>query len=282
MRVYMMTDMEGVAGVLNFEEWIFADSLHYRVGRELLTREVNAAVEGLFAGGATQVLVADGHGPGGIDVTLLDSRVELQRGYPDDPSQPPLYASCDVVVWIGQHAKASTPHGHLCHTQSFGYIDETINGVSVGEFGELAMCASELGVRCIFASGDEALAKEAQALVPGIETVAVKWGLKSGTGEDLPEEEYPRYVAAARHRHPVQARELICAAAQRAVERAGHEEFGIVPLTPPFSRVVRLRRSAARPYPTVIEVAHPTSVIGVMRERGKEKPVVSGNLISPP
>ena len=273
MRVYMMTDMEGAAGVLNFEEWIFTDSLYYRAGRELLTREVNAAVDGLFAGGATHVLVADSHGPGGIDITLLDPRVEVHRGYPDDPSQPPLYASCDVAVWVAQHAKACTPYGHLCHTQSFAYVDETVNGVSIGEFGELAMCASELGVRCIFASGDEALTKEAQALVPGIETVAVKWGLKSGTGEDLSEEEYPRYVSAARHRHPVQARELIRAGAQRAVERARREEFGIVPLTPPFTRVVKRRRSASRPYPTVMEVAHPTSVIGAMRERGEEKPV---------
>ena len=59
------------------------------------------------------------------------------------------------VAWVGQHAKACTPFGHLCHTQSLEYIDESVNGVSIGEFGELALCG-RLGVAPIFGGGDEA------------------------------------------------------------------------------------------------------------------------------
>ena len=71
MKIYVMTDMEGVAGIQNSPDWCRppapeSSGRYYDLGKELLTREVNAAVEGLFEGGATEVLVADGHGPGGI------------------------------------------------------------------------------------------------------------------------------------------------------------------------------------------------------------------------
>jgi D-amino peptidase len=273
MRIYLMTDLEGVAGVLNFEEWTSPGKFHYLTARELLTQEVNGAVDGFFAGGATSVLVVDAHGPCGVNIKELDSRADLSRGWPDETWPLGVDAGFDAVAWVGQHAKACTPYGHLCHTQSLDYTDETVNGISIGEFGELAMCASEVGVRAIFGSGDEAFTKEAQALVPGIETVAVKQGLRASTGADLDVEAYSRHVGSARHTHPVRAREAIRAGAQRAVERAKKESFGIIPLTAPFTRVVKLRRGPRRAYATVMKVTHPSSFIGVMRKWSKEKPV---------
>lgn len=274
MKIYLMTDMEGVAGI---ESWEYTGPgrFHYPVGRELLTAEVNAAVEGLFAGGTTHIVVSDAHGPGGINVQDLDPRVEIQRGWPDPVWPLGLDATFDAVAWVAQHAKACTPYGHLCHTQSREYIDESVNGLSIGEFGELALCAAELGVRAIFGSGDEAFTREAQELVPGIETAAVKWGLKGGTGADLDQEEYGIYVSSARHLHPIKARELIRAGAQRGAERAvGDQDYGRVTLPkPPYKRVIKLRKSETRHYPTVMRVSHPTSFIGVMNKWGKERPV---------
>lgn len=273
MKLCVMTDIEGVAGVLNFQDWTGPGKLHYDLAREFLTLEVNAAVDGFFAGGATEVLVVDGHGPGGISVNLLDPRVEIQRGWLDGPWPLCVESTFDALAWVGQHAKAGTEYAHLAHTQSLAYLDESVNGVSIGEFGELAMCASELGVRGIFASGDKALTKEAQALVPGIETVAVKRALCKGADADLTQEQYARATASARHLHPVRARELIRAGAERAMQRAKQEEFGIIPLTPPFDRVVKYRRSADRPYTTVQRMTHPTSFIGVMNMKAEAKPV---------
>jgi len=275
MKVYVMTDMEGVAGVLNFHEWTGPGKPYYEMAREFLTLEVNAAVDGLFEGGATEIHVIDAHGPGGINVRMLDPRVEVSRGW-GEPTWPlGLDKSYDFVVWVGQHAKACTPYGHLCHTQSLGYIDESVNGVSIGEFGELAMCASELGVRAIFGSGDEAFTREAQALVPGIETVAVKRGLRPGTGADLNEDDYGRYVGSARHLHPVRARRLIREGALRALQRAQRESFGIIPLKAPFRRVIKLRPSKDRPQATMAVIEHPTSFIGVMNTRGEYKAVAA-------
>lgn len=272
MKVFVMTDVEGVAGVQDWE-WTTPGKLHYAEGRELLTKEVNAAVEGLLEGGATEILVCDAHGPGGIDIRILDQRVSIQRGWADEEWPLGLDTSFDAVVWVGQHAKAGTPYGHLCHTQSLHYLEETVNGLAIGEFGELAMCASELGVRAIFGSGDEAFCREAEALVPGIETVAVKRGMRAVTGEDLDVEAYRRATTSAVHLHPVRARQMIREGARRAVQGAQEEDFGIIPLKPPFRRVVKLRRSERRPSATFIEVEHPTSFIAVMNMWGEEKPL---------
>jgi len=269
----MMTDLEGVAGVLNFQEWTGPGKPYYELAREFLTLEVNAAVEGLFEGGATQILVMDAHGPGAINIKLLDPRVEVQRGWSDPVWPLCLGDSYDFVVWVGQHAKAGTEYAHLCHTQSLAYLDESVNGISIGEFGELAMCASELGVRAIFASGDAALAAEAQVLVPGIEAVAVKWGVKPGTGNDLSEEQYGLFTGSARHLHPVRARQLIQEGAYRAIQRAKAEDFGIIPLKPPFERAITLRPGKDRPHKTIARMTHPTSFIGVMNMRADFEPL---------
>ena len=100
MKVFIMTDMEGVAGMINFDDWVDPKGRYYEAGKRLLTLEINAAVEGFFDAGATEILVCDGHGWGGINHELLDSRVLFQRGwnvvYPFD-----LTASYDVIAWIG-------------------------------------------------------------------------------------------------------------------------------------------------------------------------------------
>src|SRR5437773_12215476 len=131
MKIYLMTDLEGVAGVLNAQEWTGPGQPYYDLAKELLTLEVNAAVDGFFEGGATEVLVADGHGPGALDVRLLDERVEFLRGWGAGPYPLCLDSSFDAIAWVGQHAKAGTEFGHMAHTQGFSYLDLAINGISI-------------------------------------------------------------------------------------------------------------------------------------------------------
>ncbi len=136
MRVMVETDLEGVAGVMNAPDWIHFNSRYYEVGKKLLTEEINAAVDGLFAAGATRIVVSDGHGPGAINGLLLDERVELKRGWGKLPYGNCTIRDYDCVVWVGQHPKARTIRGHLCHTGSFDVLERTINGIAVGEFGQ--------------------------------------------------------------------------------------------------------------------------------------------------
>ncbi len=264
MRIYLMTDLEGVAGVLNFDDWCEPQSRYYETAKEFLTREVNAAVEGFLEGGATEIVVWDGHGYGGINISLLHPAVQLIRGWRERPW--PLLLNegkYDAIAWVGQHAKAGTLKAHLAHTQGFNYRDESINGVSVGEFGQLAMCASELGIRAIFGAGDEAFMREAQALVPGIEAVAVKRGTNPVPGHALPQAAYMNHNLTAIHLPPEEARKRIRAAARRAGDRARNESFGIIPLKPPFERVTVLRSDEKNP-PRISRCRHPSSVAAVL------------------
>ncbi|HEG43903.1 MAG TPA: hypothetical protein ENH94_07645 [Phycisphaerales bacterium] len=61
--VYIMTDLEGVSGVVSFENHVHEGGKYCDQARELLTNEVNAAVAGLLEENVEQIIVADGHGP---------------------------------------------------------------------------------------------------------------------------------------------------------------------------------------------------------------------------
>ncbi|MBI1925488.1 M55 family metallopeptidase, partial [Candidatus Poribacteria bacterium] len=238
--------------------------LYYEVGRKLMTLEVNAAIEGFFAGGATEVMVADGHGAGAVNIELLDPRAQMMRGW---PSGWPLLLDSDdydAVAWVGQHAKAGTAYSQLTHTQGWNYLDLSVNGISIGEFGQFAMCASELGIRAIFGSGEKAFTEEAQALVPGLETVWVKRGTTPGSGDELTAEQYGRRNTAAIHLQPERARQLIRAGAERAIRRAQTEAFGLIDLHPPFTRVARFRPKQVGEPVRMSRESHADSVIALM------------------
>ena len=230
MRIYLMTDLEGVAGVQNSLDWTRPGQYWYDLARQLLTQEVNAALDGFFAAGADEVLVADGHGPSAVDVQDLDPRAEYMRGWPELWPLGLEEGGYDYLAFVGQHAKSRTPFSNMTHTQSYRTLELSVNGTAVGEFGQIAMCASQLGVRTIFAAGEKALAEEAEALVPGMETVWVKRGTRSGRGDECSEDQYRARNVSAIHFHPERAQALIRAGAVTAVRRAeGDDSFGITP-----------------------------------------------------
>ncbi|NLG49944.1 MAG: M55 family metallopeptidase [Chloroflexi bacterium] len=270
MKIYIMTDMEGVAGILDHDNWCQPPERsypgrYYDLGRELLTREVNAAIEGLWQGGAEEIVVADGHGAGGIVPPLLDRRAKLMRGWPRGyPLE--LDPTFDGVCWVGQHAKASTPYAHLAHTQWFNYIDQTINGISVGEFGQFALCAAEVGIPAIFASGDEAFCQEAMRLTPGIITVAVKRGLTPDDGLDLDTDAYMHHNLAAVHLHPEVARNAIRDRAQAAIVRLREERdsYPLVRLDPPYERVTLFRPDKPGGHRSIDRATHPDSISALL------------------
>jgi len=272
MKLYLMTDMEAVAGVLNHDDWCMRNSQFYALGQEFLTLEANAAVEGFFAGGATSVTVADGHGAGGINPKLLDPRAELMRGWPQGFPFG-LDSSYAGIGWVGQHAKAGTEYSHITHTQWFNYIDLSINGVSIGEFGQMALCAAELGVPVILGAGEEAFAREVQALTPWAETVSVKRGVTPGKGDELTTDQYRARNLGAVHLSPQRARELIRASAEKAARRlARGDAFGLVDLKPPFEMVGRFRPAKEGEPRTLSRTSHPSSVIALLNTRFDPRP----------
>lgn len=189
MKVYMMTDLEGVAGVTDFERRDDDTQDNWdrrRLMRRLLTAEVNAAVSGLYDGGATEVIVNDGHGAGlTIDFEKLDSRVRIIHGHDRPFWLPLLDPTCAATVLVGAHAKACTEGATCYHTMSGAIKDWSVNGVSVGEMGCQALIAGHYGVPMTFVSGEERACREIEELIPGILTASVKTGLSRRSAVSL-------------------------------------------------------------------------------------------------
>jgi len=263
-RIWICTDLEGVAGVMNYQDYLFADSRYYEKAKRLLTQEVNAAIEGFSQAGAGEFIVADGHGAGAIDQELLDGRAMLLRGHPG-PYPFGMELDCDVAAFIGQHAMSRTPYAHLPHTQWHGVFDCTVNGLRVGEFGQLALCAAELGIPVIFGAGDRAFCSEAEQLVQGIRTVWVKRGLEPDRGDGLSFEQYERHALSALHCSPTEACRRICEGAREALERFVTQPQAVVipQLRPPYEEIFYYRQKGGQAgYQTVRR--HAESIIACL------------------
>lgn len=264
LKIMIMTDMEGVTGVHDFEKCCTPEGCYYQTCRRLLTEEVNAAVAGFFAGGATEIVVAIGHRYDSLDRELLDPRVDMLTGH-FRPIWPwGLDKSFDALAFVGQHAKAGSSYAHLAHTGSFDALDFRVNGISIGEYGGLSFCAMELGIPVIFASGDRALTLEAQALTPGVFTVAGKHGLIADDGDSatLTAEEYQNRNLASSQRSPQVVREEITRTARAAAEQFLQDKtvFRYPDLQPPYRIALILRRTEDSG-PTALYVEDPVSYI---------------------
>lgn len=256
MKLFMMTDLEGVAGVLSGKDYLYPEGRCYALACRLLTQQVNSAVEGFRAGGFDDILVCDGHGAGAIDIEQLHPEVRLQRGWGARPYPFGLDASFDAVAYVGQHAKAGTAFSHLTHTGWWNVRDQSVNGLSIGEYGEGALCAGELGVPVIFAAGEAAFTHEAAALTPWAHTVAVLQGVIADTGDALTAEEYETFHEAAIHLSPARACALLRQGAQFATQRFCAQRGEFPPLRclqPPYQLRRVLRPSQGDPG-RVIEV----------------------------
>src|SRR5579871_186738 len=178
------------------------ESKLYEEGRVLYTEEINAAVRGAKAAGATEIVVMDCHGAGGdwtfnsLVPDLLDPDCEyvVQNEWTEYTEF--LEHGCDAALFIGMHAMAGTPDGVLSHTVSGqAWQNLRFNGTLVGETGINAALCGHFGVPVLLVTGDRATCEEARTLLgDGLTTVEVKVGLG-------------RF--SARQQTPARARQLI-------------------------------------------------------------------------
>lgn len=185
-KVFVITDLEGVDGIFDFNlQCIPWKSPLYPESRKLLTGEVNAAVAGLMAGGASQVMVYDGHyGGHNLSALTIDPRATLLAGSPVSPTLG-LNPTYSALVFIGLHAMAGTRGAILPHSFTWDIQNIWVNGIRVGEIGARVMLAGELGIPAIMLSGDTAACKEFHALVPAADCAPVKTGVSATAGTTL-------------------------------------------------------------------------------------------------
>ncbi|MFM0394279.1 M55 family metallopeptidase [Paraburkholderia phytofirmans] len=233
MKVLISADIEGIAGVFHPEQ-TRAGNGEYEAARRWMTLEANAAIEGAFAGGATQVWVNDSHGGfRNLLPDLLDARAQIVLGKPRTLGMMAgLEYGAALVFMIGYHAMSQT-RGILAHTiNSFAFARVSLNGVEVGEAGIYGALAEEYGAQVALLSGDDVFAEETAPRFSDARFVVTK----SATGH-----------ASGVTQSPASARAAIEAAAREVVQQHlanGHARESTCAEAKPVECELRVQSSA--------------------------------------
>lgn len=206
MKVFISADMEGTAGVVDWDQ-VLPDRPDYARFRRLMTEEVNAAVLGALEAGAREVVVNDAHNTmRNLLIEELHPQAQLVSGSPKPYGMMQgIDASFDAVFFVGYHAAAGTANGVLDHTYSSATVRHIkLGALAVGEAGLNAALAGHFKVPVALVTGDATAVQQAKKVLPQVETVAVK-------------EAFGR--ASARSYQPVEARRRIKEGAARALRR---------------------------------------------------------------
>ena len=195
MKIFVMTDMEGISGIC-LRGQVGAEPAQYAEGRRCLVADVNACVEGCFAGGADYVVVRDAHGGASHFIwDQLDPRADYIMGESGKDRMPGI-GECNGLILLGYHALAGTPEAILEHTMSSAaWQNFWLNGRKTGEIGIDAAIAGDSGVPTIMVSGDDKACAEAEDFIPGVVTAVVKFGLSVEGGRLLSAEKAHRLIA---------------------------------------------------------------------------------------
>jgi D-amino peptidase len=206
MKVFLSTDMEGTAGIVDWAQCI-GDGPEAAAGRRLLLAEVNAAIDGAVAGGATEIVVNDAHSTmRNLPAAELGGHASYIAG-----SHKPLYmmqgldGSFGACLFISYHGSVGATAG-LSHTYNpRAVVEVRLDGAVTGEAGINALVAAHYGVPVVLVTGDRCACEETAAVIPDIRQAVVK--------------EHVSRVAA-HSLHPDQACALIREQARAAVAAA--------------------------------------------------------------
>ncbi len=193
LKVYISADMEGVVGVVTSDQ-LGPSGFEYALFRQIMTNEVNAAIEAAREMGATEILVSDSHGNGeNLLIEQLPADIQLIRSWPRPlMMMEGIDASFDAVIFIGYHASTTNTRGVRAHTMSSANLTAIrLNGVDMMEASINAAIAGDFGVPVVMISGDDAVVEEAQQLIGDMEGAIVKWSLGFHSARTLmPEASY--------------------------------------------------------------------------------------------
>lgn len=178
MKVHFTVDMEGIAGLAH-EDQADTKGIDFARMRLLMTREVQAAIDGVKAGGATDIVICDAHDTGrNLIVEELDEDVVIIEGSGYDLGMMAgITNEFDASLQIGYHAMRDTHAGTIGHTYTYSFAELRMNGVTLGESGLSAAIAGHFGVPVCMISGDLHAVKQAKSLMPKIVGVPTKEGI---------------------------------------------------------------------------------------------------------
>jgi D-amino peptidase len=175
-KIYISSDMEGTAGVVDWDQ-VMAGGHLYEYYTGLLTREINAAIEGAMKSGATEFLVNDAHSKMANlrpDALAGSARYLSGRVKPMYMMQG-LDETFDAVFFISYHGSMGSRSSNLSHTYfPTAFAEVTLNGVVAGEAGINTLVAQAYGVPVVLITGDQVTADEIAPFAPGAYSAVVK------------------------------------------------------------------------------------------------------------
>jgi D-amino peptidase len=182
-KVLISADGEGISGITSSDELVKGKAEYERF-RHLMTADVNAAVEGAAAAGATDIVVNDSHwGMNNILPEELDPRADLVRGF-----HKPLCMmhgvddDIDTVLCVGYHAMVGHSDGVANETMiGREMIEIRMNGRPVGELDINATIAAHFGKSISLVTGDDAFVAEAKATLGDVESSVTKYAVDRWT-----------------------------------------------------------------------------------------------------
>jgi len=188
-RIYISVDMEGITGVAGYPH-VNERHAEYQRFRRLMTQDVNAAIEGALAAGATEFLVNDSHSTMyNILLEELHPKARLICGSNKQLCQMegigPDFAA---AFFVGYHAREGAEAAVINHTLMWSAVTMIrCNGREVGESALNAGIAGAYGVPVALVTGDDKVAQEvAETIGPEVVTAVVKRGLDRFVAECLP------------------------------------------------------------------------------------------------
>ncbi|MCU1402817.1 MAG: peptidase [Microbacteriaceae bacterium] len=207
MKVWMSLDMEGVAGVVDWEQCRPGSGAPYALGCELLQDEVNAAIEGAIAGGATEIVLNDSHSRmANLDPRKIAGGAQYLSGrHKPRYMMQGLDESFDAAFFVGYHGSISGRPSTMSHTYNPEvFSGAKINGTYVGESGINALVADHYRVPIAFVSGDSVTWEETEPFAAGGVNVVTKTSITRASALNL---------------HPTESCRLIREGAELALTR---------------------------------------------------------------
>lgn len=213
-KVFVSADMEGISGIAAPDQ-LSAAGAEYGRSRKMMADDVNAAIRGARAGGATTIVVNDSHGSmRNLRLEDLDPAARLiSHSFKRSGMMEGLDESFDAVIFVGYHAKAGHPAGLFAHTGSGVVRDVRVNGTSMGEGGLNTTVAAWYGVPVVLVTGDDVAVRQVAEIATAARTVAVKRAINPRAVELRPFREVHAEIERA-------AREGVSAAKKPAPSRA--------------------------------------------------------------
>jgi D-amino peptidase len=178
MKLYISSDMEGVAGVCAWEQVdTRARGRESEIYRRYYTQEVAAAIQGARTGGAGEVSVNDAHGSMRnllLDDLPTDVRVIFGNRKPFSMVQE-ADATFGGAFFIGYHGGAGIADAVLSHTYTPSVVYEVrVNRIRCSEATLNAGLLGCYGVPLLLVTGDRSTVEDVRAQMPWVRGAIVK------------------------------------------------------------------------------------------------------------